>query len=120
MDSYLPLVAFFIVAFAVPIGSLVLARLWMWRFTPIKQGAEKNELYECGVLPLADRQVRFRAEYYLFGLLFLIFDVETIFLIPFAVSFLKLSVGSFVVAMLFLALLAEGLLWAWMKGMLRW
>ncbi|MDP3850561.1 MAG: NADH-quinone oxidoreductase subunit A [Luteolibacter sp.] len=117
---YLPILAFFAVALAVPIGALVLARLWMTFFTPIKRGTDKNALYECGVNPLAGRQTRFHSQYYLFGLLFLLFDVETIFLLPFAVAFLKLSTGSFLVAMLFLLLLAEGLLWAWSKGLLNW
>jgi len=117
---YIPVLVFFTVALAVPIGSLVLARLWMNFFTPIKRGEEKNALYECGVNPLAERQTRFHSQYYLFGLLFLIFDVETVFLLPFAVAFLDLSVGSFLVAMLFLLLLAEGLLWAWTKGLLDW
>jgi NADH-quinone oxidoreductase subunit A len=117
---YLPVLIFFGVALAVPVGSLVLARLWMTFFTPIKRGKEKNAFYECGVNPLADRQTRFHSQYYLFGLLFLLFDVETVFLLPFAVAFLKLSVGAFLVAMLFLLLLGEGLVWAWSKGLLNW
>jgi len=117
---YLPVLVFFAVALAVPIGSLILARLWMNFFTPIKRGAEKNALYECGVSPLSERQTRFHSQYYLFGLLFLLFDVEIVFLLPFAVAFLDLSVGSFLIAMLFLLLLAEGLLWAWTKGLLDW
>ena len=117
---YMPVLIFFGVALAVPIGSLVLARVWMHFFTPLKPGKEKDALYECGVNPLAERQTRFHSQYYLFGLLFLLFDVETVFLLPFAVAFLKLSVGAFLVAMLFLLLLAEGLLWAWSKGMLNW
>lgn len=117
---FLPVLVFFAIALAVPIGSLVLARLWMTFFTPIKRGREKNALYECGVEPLAERQTRFHPRFYLFGLLFLLFDVETVFLLPFAVAFLDLSVGAFLVAMLFLLLLAEGLLWAWTKGLLDW
>ena len=117
---YLPVLIFFAVALMVPIGSLVLARVWMTFFTPIKRGKEKNALYECGVNPLAERQSRFHSQYYLFGLLFLLFDVETVFLLPFAVAFLKLPVGGFLVAMLFLLLLAEGLVWAWSKGLLNW
>jgi NADH-quinone oxidoreductase subunit A len=117
---YLPVLIFFGVALMVPIASLVLARLWMTFFTPIKRGYEKNALYECGVNPLAERQTRFHSQYYLFGLLFLLFDVETVFLLPFAVAFLKLSVASFLIAMLFLLLLAEGLVWAWSKGLLNW
>ena len=117
---YLPILLFFGVALAVPIGALVLARVWMNFFTPIKRSEDKNDLYECGVKPLAEPQARFHSKYYLFGLLFLLFDVETIFLLPFAVAFLDLSVGAFLVAMLFLLLLAEGLLWAWSKGLLDW
>ncbi len=117
---YLPVLVFFGVALAVPIGALVLARVWMNFFTPIKPGKEKNSLYECGVKPLSERQTRFHSQYYMFGLLFLLFDVETIFLLPFAVAFLKMSVGSFLVAMLFILLLAEGLVWAWSKGLLNW
>jgi NADH-quinone oxidoreductase subunit A len=117
---YLPVLVFFAVALAVPIGALVLARVWMRFFTPIKRGEDKNALYECGVNPLAGRQTRFHSQYYLFGLLFLLFDVETVFLLPFAVAFLKLSAGAFLVAMLFLLLLAEGLVWAWSKGLLNW
>jgi len=117
---YLPVLIFFGVALAVPIASLTLARVWMTFFTPIKRGKEKNALYECGVNPLAERQTRFHSQYYLFGLLFLLFDVETVFLLPFAVAFLKLSVGAFLAAMAFLLLLAEGLVWAWSKGLLNW
>lgn len=117
---FIPVLIFFAVALAVPIGSLVLARVWMRFFTPIKPGKEKNAPYECGVEPIAARQTRFHSQFYMFGLLFLIFDVEAIFLLPFAVAFLDMSVGAFLVAMLFLLLLAEGLLWAWTKGLLDW
>lgn len=117
---YLPVVIFFVVALMVPIGSLALARVWMTCFTPIKKGKEKNALYECGVNPLAERQTRFHSQYYLFGLLFLLFDVEAVFLFPFAVAFLDLPAMAFWVTMAFLLLLAEGLLWAWTKGLLNW
>ncbi|MEI6656091.1 MAG: NADH-quinone oxidoreductase subunit A [Verrucomicrobiota bacterium] len=117
---YLPILVFFAVALAVPIGALVLARVWMNFFTPIKKGKEKNALYECGVNPLSEPQTRFHSKYYMFGLLFLVFDVETVFLLPFAVAFLGLSWPAFVAAMIFLLLLAEGLVWAWSKGLLDW
>lgn len=117
---YIPILIFFAVALVVPMGALVLARVWMTFFTPIKKGPEKNALYECGVNPLSDRQTRFHSQYYMFGLLFLLFDVETVFLLPFAVAFLGLSWPSFVAAMVFLLLLAEGLVWAWSKGLLDW
>lgn len=117
---YFPTLIFLALAFIVPIAALTMARVWMFFFTPRKPGAEKNSLFECGVKPLANRQTRFHSQYYLFGLLFLLFDVETIFLLPFAVAFLNLSVGAFLAAMLFLLLLAEGLVWAWTRGLLDW
>jgi len=58
---FIPVLVFFSIALAVPIGALVLARVWMTFFTPIKRGKEKNALYECGVEPLAERQVRFHS-----------------------------------------------------------
>lgn len=117
---YLPVIVFLGIAFLVPVASLTLARVWMRFFTPIKPGREKNALYECGLEPISGAQARFHPRYYLYGLLFLIFDVETVFLLPFAVAFLHLSPGAFLVAMLFLLLLAEGLLWAWTRGLLDW
>ena len=62
----------------------------------------------------------FRSEYYLYAIIFLVFDVETIFLLPFAVSFGGLSVGAFLAMVVFLLLLVEGLVWAWRKGVLTW
>lgn len=117
---YFPVLVFFGVALLVPVASLCLARLCMAWFVPVKLGAAKNAPYECGVLPLSDRQERFHSKYYLFGLLFLLFDVETVFLLPFSVAFLKLNAGDCLVALFFLLLLAEGLLWAWSKGLLHW
>jgi len=64
--------------------------------------------------------VHFKAEYYLYAIIFLIFDVETIFLLPFAVAFKGLGAGAFVAMMIFLLLLVEGLAWAWQKGVLTW
>jgi NADH-quinone oxidoreductase subunit A len=67
-----------------------------------------------------DAWIQFRSDYYLYGIIFLIFDVETIFLFPFATAFLDLSFGGFVAMMVFLLLLVEGLVWAWRKGVLTW
>ena len=93
---YLPVLIFFGVALAVPIGALVLARVWMNFFTPIKPGKEKNSLYECGVKPLSDRQTRFHSQYYMFGLLFLLFDVETSFSnFPWDLSWWRCSLSFF-------------------------
>jgi NADH-quinone oxidoreductase subunit A len=101
----------------VPLG---MARYWARKFSPAKPGPDKNATYECGLESKGDAWVQFRSEYYLFAIVFLIFDVETIFLLPFAVAFTGLSVGAFVAMMVFLLLLVEGLVWAWQKGVLTW
>ena len=99
---------------------LLLARLWVKRFSPSKPGPDKNAIYECGLESRGDAWVQFKSEYYLYGIVFLIFDVETIFLLPFAVAFTGLSVGAFAAMIVFLLLLVEGLVWAWRKGVLTW
>lgn len=106
------------VAFAlVPLG---LAWLWARKFSPKKENPIKNATYECGLESKGDAWIHFKSEYYLYAIIFLIFDVETIFLLPFAVAFTGLGVGAFLSLMVFLFLLVVGLLWAWRKGILAW
>jgi NADH-quinone oxidoreductase subunit A len=117
----------YILIFVLLIGALLfalvpLAAAWLWArfFSPAKPGPAKQAIYECGLESKGDAWVHFKAEYYLYAIIFLIFDVETIFLLPFAVSFTGLSIGAFVAVMIFLLLLVEGLVWAWRKGVLAW
>ena len=81
---------------------------------------EKLAPYECGEIPVGDGQIKFNIRYYIFALIFVIFDVETVFLYPWAVVFEEIGVFAFVVMMLFIATLVEGLVYAWKKGALRW
>ena len=101
----------------VPLG---LAWLWSRKFAPPKPGPQKNAIYECGIESKGDAWVQFKAECYLYAIIFLVFDVEAIFLLPFAVAFTGLSVGAFIAMLVFLLLLVEGLVWAWIKGVLTW
>ena len=119
-DPYLFLTVFLVIAILFPLLPLALARLWARKFSPAKPGHDKNANYECGLESKGDAWVQFRSEYYLYGIIFLLFDVEAIFLLPFAVAFLDLSFGAFMAMMVFLLLLVEGLAWAWMKGVLTW
>ncbi len=117
---YLFLSVFMVVAVVFALVPLMLARLWARKFSPQKSGDQKNATYECGLESKGTAAIQFKSEYYLYGIIFLIFDVETIFLLPFAVAFLELPAGAFIAMMIFLLLLVEGLAWAWMKGILTW
>src|SRR3989442_15993581 len=119
-SPYLFILILMIAALAFAATPLALAWLWAKKFSPRKPGKDKNAIYECGLQSKGDAWVQFKSEYYLYGIIFLIFDVETIFLLPFAVSFTRLGVGAFVAMMVFLLLLGEGLVWAWQKGVLTW
>ena len=99
---------------------LILARLWALKFSPQKPGPDKNAVYECGLESTGNAAIQFKSQYYIYAIVFLIFDVETLFLLPFAVAFTDLPVGAFVAMMVFILLLAEGLVWAWLKGILVW
>jgi len=102
------------------LAPLALARLWAGLVSPRKSGVIKNATYECGLESKGDAWVQFRSSYYIYGIVFLIFDVEAVFLLPFAVAFAGLSVGACVAMLVFLLLLLEGLVWACRKGVLQW
>jgi NADH-quinone oxidoreductase subunit A len=120
LDPYLPIVVLAIAAAGFAISPLALAWLWAKKFSPRKPGRDKNSIYECGLESKGDALIQFRPEYYLYAIIFLIFDVETIFLLPFAVAFTGLTIGASIAMMVFLLLLVEGLVWAWQKGVLNW
>src|SRR5688500_4582905 len=119
-SPYLFLVLFVVMATGFALAPLVLARLWAKKFSPQKSGPHKNATYECGLESKGSAAIQFKSQYYIYAIVFLIFDVETLFLVPFAVAFTDLPVGAFVAMMVFILLLAEGLVWAWLKGILVW
>ena len=120
LHPYWFLVLFLAVAAIFPLIPIVLARSWARWVSPSKPGPVKNAIYECGLESKGDAWIQFKSEYYLYAIIFLVFDVETIFLLPFAVAFSGLPVGACVAMMVFLLLLVEGLVWAWQKGVLTW
>jgi len=120
LDPYLLIVVLAIAVAGFAISPLVLAWLWSRKFSPRKPGLFKNATYECGLESKDDALIQFRPEYYLYAIIFLIFDVEVIFLLPFAVAFSGLTIGASIAMLVFLLLLAEGLVWAWQKGILAW
>jgi NADH-quinone oxidoreductase subunit A len=87
---------------------------------PRKRSKAKGDTYECGVLTLGETWVRFRIQYYIYALLFVVFDIETVFLYPWAVSYGGLGIFALVEMVIFLVMLAIGLAYAWGRGVLRW
>ena len=110
----------FVAALGFGLAPLGLAWLWAHFLSPAKPNAVKNAIYECGLESRGDAWVQFRSAYYLYAIIFLVFDVEAIFLLPFAVAFTGLGVGACLSMLVFILLLAEGLAWAWAKGILTW
>ncbi len=98
------------------LGPLLLVRL----VAPVKRSRSKGDTYECGLLTTGETWVRFRIQYYIYALMFLVFDVETVFLYPWAVTYGSLGLFALVEMVVFLAMLAVGLAYAWAKGMLKW
>lgn len=118
--SYLPILVLLAAAVAFALVPLFLARLWARTYSPQKPGPSKNAVYECGLEAEGDAWIQFKPGYYLYGIIFLIFDVEAVFLLPFAVSFSHFSLREAVAMLVFLLLLVEGLVWAYQKKVLIW
>jgi NADH-quinone oxidoreductase subunit A len=87
---------------------------------PRKRSLAKGDVYECGVRTYGETWVRFRIQYYIYALMFVVFDIETVFLFPWAVSYAGLGPFALVEMVIFLLILAVGLVYAWAKGVLRW
>ena len=118
-SDYLLLTIFLAIAIVFPLIPLAMAWAWARCFSPAKPGKDKQSSYECGIESTGPAQIQFQSQYYLYALVFLVFDVETVFLMPFAAAFLKLPFSAFLALMVFLLLLLEGLVWAWAKGILK-
>lgn len=87
---------------------------------PRKSNPLKSQIYECGIETVGDTWVQFKVQYYNFALTFLIFDVEIVFLFPWAIAFNQLSIFGVLAGVLFLLILFAELLAAWRKGALEW
>ena len=87
---------------------------------PRKSNPMKDAAYECGVETVGDTWVQFKVQYYIFALVFVVFDVEAVFLFPWAVAYDRLQLFAVLEGVLFIAILAAGLVYAWRKGNLEW
>ncbi len=113
---YLLLAVYLVIAAAFACTPLALARF----LAPRKPGKSKNEIYECGLASQGDPWMQFHVQYYLYALAFIIFDIEAVFIYPWAVAFTSLGLGSFLAMALFILILAESLFYLWAKGVLKW
>ena len=116
LAGYIPVFLFMALAFAFPVVTLLVAKL----VRPHSGGEGKLAPYECGVDPESDARQRYAIRYYVVAILFVIFDVETIFLFPWAIIFKQLSLFGFFEILFFIVVVALGLAYAWRKGVTRW
>jgi len=116
LTSYLPVFLFCGIAFVFAIAPLVLGRL----VRPQTGGVGKLSAYECGVDPEGDARERYAIRYYLVAILFVIFDVETIFLFPWAIIYDRLALFGLIEMCVFLGILIVGYVWIVKKGAIEW
>ena len=117
MASYLPILVFVVIAVLFLAAALIAARL----FRHGGRGEINRDPYECGNEPSSlAHEHRFSIRYYLIAVLFVVFDVETVFLFPWAVMFDQLALFGFIEMMVFLAILVVGYVYVWNRGALNW
>jgi len=115
-SGYLPIFFFLALAILFPIAAILVAKL----FRPSAPFLTKLEAYECGIKAASDSRGRYTVRFYIIAILFVIFDVETIFLFPWAVRYHSLGWFGVVEVAVFLAILIVGYIWAYHKGALEW
>ncbi len=115
--SFASVLLFFVVGFVFLAFTLLLSRLIQAKGKP---GKDKYIPYECGEVPEGSAWIRFNIRFYVFALIFIIFDVELVFLLPWAVVFKKLGAFAFVEGLIFIGILVVGLAYVWKKGDLEW
>ena len=116
LSGYEYLLGFLLASSLVPILALSASKL----LGPRRGGPERQTTYESGMEPIGGAWIQFNIRYYMFALIFVVFDVETVFLYPWAVAFHQLGLLAFVEALIFIAILVVALVYAWRKGALEW
>ncbi len=116
MSPWIYVGLFFLVGLIIPVGAIAAA----WLLAPKRPNSIKQSTYECGIETVGDSWVQFKAQYYIFALVFLVFDVETVFLFPWAVKLGQLGLFAVMEGILFILILIAGLTYTWRKGMLEW
>ena len=116
LDTYVAVLIAVIVGFIL-VATALIANLLLAPKYPTRA---KETPYECGMMPIGRNVTNFHFRYYLYAILFLVFDVEAVFLFPWVVSFAEIGVFAFWEMVLFVLILAAGLGYAWKKGVLSW
>lgn len=116
LESYLPILVIVAIAFAFAIGSVVMSRLVGQK----KPSAVKLAPYECGMPLFGTARERFSVKFYIVAMLFIVFDIEAVFLYPWAVMFKRLGMFGFVEMAVFILILLVGYVYVWKKGALEW
>ncbi len=116
LDSYLPVLVLIGVALAFAMGSVIFSRLIGVK----KPGVVKFSPYECGLPPVGSARERVSVKFYIVAMLFIVFDIEVVFLYPWAVMFKKLGLFGFIEMGVFILILLVGYVYVWKKGALEW
>ena len=115
-NEWLYIGLFLVIGIIVPIVPLVFSAL----VAPHKPNPIKQSTYECGIETVGESWIQFKSQYYVFALVFLVFDVETVFLFPWALSINQLPIFAVLEGILFISILVAGLVYTWRKGLLEW
>ena len=116
LQEYLSILIFLFIALIMSVGFIILNFL----FSPKKPDPEKLSAYECGFEPFSDSRIEFDVRFYLVAILFIIFDLEIVFLFPWAISLGNIGTLGFWSMMIFLFILTIGFVYEWKKGALDW
>lgn len=116
LNGYLPVFLFMVIALAAAAAMLMMAYI----VRPSRPNPEKLSPYECGILPTTGTRERFSIRFYLIAVLFLLFDLEAVFLYPWAVVYKRIGLFGFIEMIIFLIILLVGYFYAWKKGALEW
>ncbi|GBD99983.1 NAD(P)H-quinone oxidoreductase subunit 3 [bacterium BMS3Abin07] len=115
-ENYLPILIFLVISFTIGIGALVVGML----FRPRRPYPEKLSAYESGIPSVGEPRFRFSVKFFIVAMLFVVFDVEAIFLYPWAIVFDRIGVYAFVEMMVFILILLIGYIYAWKKKAFQW
>ncbi len=116
LESYLPLVVFLVLAIIIGLSAIIINKI----LAPHTPNLVKNSSYECGFPPFKNTRTNFAVKYYLVAMLFILFDIEIVLIIPWAIVYKKLPMEAVWAMLGFVIILAVGFIYEWRKGILKW